>query len=47
MLASGGILISNGISSGVKLQEFDDLGTHHVGYSDSGSGDDLTAYKRR
>lgn len=47
MLASGGILISNGISAGVKLQEFADLGAHHIAYSDSGSGDDLTAYKRR
>jgi hypothetical protein len=47
MLASGGILISNGISAGVKLQEFTDLGAHHVAYSDSDSGDDLVAYKRR
>jgi hypothetical protein len=47
MLASGGILISNGISSSIKLQEFDSLGAHHVSYSDSESGDDLTAYKRR
>jgi hypothetical protein len=47
MLVSGGILISNGISSGVKLQEFADLGAHHVAYSDSGSSDDLISYKRR
>jgi hypothetical protein len=47
MLASGGILISNGILAGIKLQEFDNLGVHHVAYSDSDSGDDLTAYKRR
>jgi len=47
MLASGGILISNGILPGVKLQDFDDLGAHRVSYSDSGSGDELTAYKRR
>lgn len=47
MLGSGGILISNGISSSIKLPEFEDLGAHHVSYSDSESGDDLTAYKRR
>ena len=48
MLASGGILISNGISPGVKLQEFDNLGAHHTSYySDSDSGETLTAYKRR
>jgi hypothetical protein len=47
MLASGGILISNGISSSIKLSEFEDLGAHHVSYSDSDSGDDLVTYKRR
>ena len=47
MLASGGILIANGLLPGVKLSEFDDLGAHHVVYSDSGSGEDLTSYKRR
>jgi hypothetical protein len=47
MLASGGILISNGLLPGVKLSEFDDLGTHHVSYSDSGSGEDLMVFKRR
>ncbi len=47
LLGSGGILVANGISSSVKVQEFDDLGVHHVTYSDSESGDDLTAYKRR
>ena len=47
MLASGGILVANGLLPGVKLSEFDDLGTHHVVYSDSGNGDDLTVYKRR
>ncbi|HEV8039606.1 MAG TPA: hypothetical protein VGP62_12135 [Bryobacteraceae bacterium] len=46
MLGSGGILISNGISSAVKLQEFDNLGAHHTSYSDSDSGDDLVTYKR-
>jgi hypothetical protein len=46
MLANGGILISNGISSSVKLQEFDNLGAHHTSYWDSDSGDDLMAYKR-
>jgi hypothetical protein len=40
-------LISNGISSSIKLSEFEDLGAHHVSYSDSDSGDDLVTYKRR
>jgi chemotaxis methyl-accepting protein methylase len=47
MLASGGILISNGISSSIKLSEFEDLGAHHVSYSNSDSGDDLVTFKRR
>jgi len=47
MLASGGILVANGISSNAKVQEFEDLGSRHISYSDSDSGDDLTAYKRR
>ncbi|HLK20793.1 MAG TPA: hypothetical protein VKT81_17695 [Bryobacteraceae bacterium] len=47
MLASGGILIANGLLPGVKLAEFEELGAHHVAYSDSGSGDDLLVYKRR
>jgi hypothetical protein len=47
MLASGGILLANGLSPGVKLQDFDDLGARHVAYSDSDSGDDLAVYRRR
>ncbi len=47
MLASGGILISNGLSPSVKLQELEDLGARHVAYLDSGAGDDLAAHKRR
>jgi hypothetical protein len=47
LLGSGGILVANGISANVKIQEFEDLSAHHVAYSDSDSGDDLTAYKRR
>jgi hypothetical protein len=46
LLGNGGILVANGISSNVKVQEFEDLGAHHFTYSDS-DGDDLTAYKRR
>lgn len=47
MLASGGILLANGVSQGVKLPEFDDLGARHIAYLDSGTGDDLVAYRRR
>jgi hypothetical protein len=47
MLASNGVLISNGISLNVKHPEFDDLGARHVSYSDSGGGSELMAYKRR
>jgi hypothetical protein len=47
LLGSGGILVANGISSNVKVQELDELGAHHVSYSDADSGEDLTAYKRR
>jgi hypothetical protein len=47
MLASGGILISNGLPQGVRLQEFEDLGSRRVDYSDTGAGDDLVTYKRK
>ncbi len=47
MLASGGILVANGISASARVQDFEDLGSRHISHSDSDSGDDLTAYKRR
>jgi hypothetical protein len=40
-------LISNGLPQGVRLQEFEDLGSRRVDYSDTGAGDDLVTYKRK
>ncbi len=47
MLASGGIVLSNGILPNIKIQELEELGPRHVAYLESGGGDNLMAYRRR
>jgi hypothetical protein len=47
MMSSGGILISNGLSSGSRIPEFEDLGSRRVAYTDSGVADDLLTLRRR
>ncbi len=48
MMALGGILITNGVASGNKTPDFQDLGTRRIAYTENGnSGDDLTIYRRQ
>lgn len=48
MLATGGVLICNGVLPGAKPPELEDLGTRRVSYADAaGSGDEILMYRRR
>jgi hypothetical protein len=48
MMATGGILISNGVPAGSKTPEFQDLGTRRVTYTENGnSADELIIYRRQ
>ncbi|HEV2687808.1 MAG TPA: CheR family methyltransferase [Bryobacteraceae bacterium] len=47
MMSKGGILLSNSGPSAPKLVEYEPAGTESVAYNKDGSGDSITAYRRR
>lgn len=47
MTARGGIVLANGLLPGAGLQEFEDLGAHHVSFADGKAGGDVGAYRRK